>query len=431
MGKFEAFGYIGHAKCNPETGSILIYFPGGQDMWIEEEICELTPGTEIQERIRIFREKMARAGVNFSIIMENADLFYFSGTTQKGMLVIPLESDPLLFVEKNQERAQRESPLPVIPISRNRDIRDILNAKGILRGKGGMELDVLPVTYYERFRQNMAFDSFVDISPLIRKSRMIKSDFEIRQIMRSGEIIDSVFSRAREILREGLREIDVEAELTAEGRRRGHQGLLRMHGFNQEMMCLYVISGQAGAIPTSVDVTIAGLGLTAALPQGSSFKVIRRDQPVILDYGGAYNGYITDETRSFVIGSLSEKFIKAHEVAREILEDIMTFAGEGVESTQLFERAQNMAKAKNLDEYFMGYGAGKAGFIGHGLGLELNELPVITPCHPQTLAEGMVFAVEPKFVFPGEGGIGVEADFVIRRGRLERITKTPLDLVQL
>jgi Xaa-Pro dipeptidase len=115
-------------------------------MWTEAEICELTPDVEIQNRISIFREKMARAGINFSIIMENTDLFYFSGTTQKGLLVIALDSDPLLFVEKNQERAQMESPLPVIPISRNRDIRDILYAKNILHGKGGMELDVLPVT---------------------------------------------------------------------------------------------------------------------------------------------------------------------------------------------------------------------------------------------------------------------------------------------
>jgi len=374
---------------------------------------------------------MARAEINFSVITGNTDLFYFTGTTQKSILVIPLDSEPLLFVEKNQERAQKESPLPVIPIRRDRDMNDILHEKGILHGKGGMELDILPVSSYERFRQILAFDSFVDLSPLIRKSRMIKSAFEIRQIKRSGEIVDAVFSRAREVIREGRREIDVDAELVAEGRRQGHQGLLRMRGFNQEMMCLYVISGQAGAIPTAANVTIAGLGVTAALPQGSSLKVIGRDQPVILDYGGGYNGYITDETRAYVIGSLNEKFIKAYEVAREILEETAIFAREGTESTQLFERARNKAKAAKLDEYFMGYGAGKVGFIGHGIGLELNELPVITPHRPQILTEGMVFAIEPKFVFPGEGSIGIEADFIVRKESPERVTKTPLDLVRL
>jgi len=400
-------------------------------MWTETDICELTPEAEIRNRLSTFRDNMARAEINFSVITGNTDLFYFTGTTQKSILVIPLDSEPLLFVEKNQERAQKESPLPVIPIRRDRDMNDILHEKGILHGKGGMELDILPVSSYERFRQILAFDSFVDLSPLIRKSRMIKSAFEIRQIKRSGEIVDAVFSRAREVIREGRREIDVDAELVAEGRRQGHQGLLRMRGFNQEMMCLYVISGQAGAIPTAANVTIAGLGVTAALPQGSSLKVIGRDQPVILDYGGGYNGYITDETRAYVIGSLNEKFIKAYEVAREILEETAIFAREGTESTQLFERARNKAKAAKLDEYFMGYGAGKVGFIGHGIGLELNELPVITPHRPQILTEGMVFAIEPKFVFPGEGSIGIEADFIVRKESPERVTKTPLDLVRL
>lgn len=400
-------------------------------MWAETEIGELTPAIEISNRINAFREKMARAGVDFSVIMGNTDLFYFSGTTQKGILVIPLAGDPLLFVEKNQDRASQESPLPIIPIHSDRDLSGVLSAKGILPGRGGMELDILPVSSYERFRRMLAVDAFVDISPLIRETRMIKSAFEIRQLQRSGEIMDTVFTKAREVIREGQREIDVEAELVAEGRRQGHQGLLRMRGFNQEMMCLYVISGQAGAIPTAVNVTIAGQGVTAALPQGSSLRRIRRDQPIILDYGAGYNGYITDETRAFVIGSLKEKFVRAYDVAREILEETAAFAREGTECTGIFERARSKAKAADLDEQFMGYGPGKVSFIGHGLGLELNELPVITPRHSQVLAEGMVFALEPKFVFPGEGSIGVEADFIVRRETLERLTRTSLDLVRL
>jgi len=397
----------------------------------ETEICELTPDAEIQKRIQIFREKMAGAGIHFSIIMGNVNLFYFSGTAQKGVLVIPLDSEPLLFVEKNQDRARRESPLPVIPIAKDRDIFHLLSGKGILNGRGGLELDILPAATYERIRRILAFDSFVDISALVRTSRMIKSDFEIRQLNRSGKIMDAVFYRAREVIREGLREIDIDAELTAEGRRHGHQGLLRMRGFNQEMMCLYVISGQAGTIPTAVNVTIAGLGVTPALPQGSSFSVIQRDQPIILDYGAGHNGYITDETRTFVIGSLNKYLARAYDVAREILDETAAFACEGTETTEIFEFANRKAQAAKLEENFMGHAEGKVGFIGHGLGLELNELPVITPSHPQVLKEGMVFALEPKFVFPGLGSIGIEADFIVRKKTLERITEHPLDLVHL
>ncbi|OPY80133.1 MAG: Xaa-Pro dipeptidase [Syntrophus sp. PtaU1.Bin005] len=400
-------------------------------MWAENGICELTPNSEIQNRIHALKKEMAEADIHFSIIMGNVDLFYFSGTAQRGLLVVPLEGDPLLLVERDQDRARRESPLPVTPISSQRDVGSILAERGILRGRGAMELDILPVSTYNRLLGILGVDSCTDLSPLVRAVRMIKSEFEITQMKRSGEIMDAVFFRAGEVIKEGMREIDVEAELTAEGRRHGHQGLLRMRGFNAEMMCLYVISGQAGTIPTAVDVTIAGLGVTPALPQGSSFKVIQRDQAIILDYGAGYNGYITDETRAFVIGTISEKFERSHEVAREIIEETAVFAREGTESTRIFEHALSRARDAGLEEHFMGYGKGKVSFVGHGLGLELNEMPIITPRHPQILKEGMVFALEPKFVFPGEGSIGVEADFIVRKERLERITSHPLDLVRL
>jgi Xaa-Pro dipeptidase len=69
--------------------------------------------------------------------------------------------------------------------------------------------------------------------------------------------------------------------------------------------------------------------------------------------------------------------------------------------------------------------------MGHGLGLEINELPVLTPRHDVILKEGMVFAVEPKFIFPDEGAIGIEVDFIVRQNCLERVTDTPLDIVQI
>jgi Xaa-Pro aminopeptidase len=79
----------------------------------------------------------------------------------------------------------------------------------------------------------------------------------------------------------------------------------------------------------------------------------------------------------------------------------------------------------------MGFGPGKVSFVGHGLGLEINELPVITPRHHIILQEGMVFAFEPKFIFPGEGAVGIEVDYIVRKNELERVTRTPIDLVVL
>jgi len=390
-----------------------------------------TPREELEDRINQLRKNMERAGIAFSIILQNVDLFYFAGTVQKGVLVVSVDNGPLLFIERNVDRAAVESGLEIIPIKRDKDVGEILMAKGILKGKCGMEFDVVPVSVFERWKSIVGLDDFTDIWPAIRDLRIIKSPFEIEQVKRSGSVCDHVFEKARDVVREGAREVDIAAFLEAEGRRVGHQGFLRMRGLNQEMMNLYITHGRSGTIPSSGDVPIAGAGVTHAIAQGPSLNKVEKGVPVVIDYGGGYNGYITDETRTFVVGELKERFKKPYEVAKEIVEDATVYGKEGIDGTELFLRAEEKAKKAGLDEYFMGFESGKVTFIGHGLGLEINELPVITPRHHVILKEGMVFAFEPKFIFPGEGAIGVEVDYVVRKDKLERVTRTSIDLVTI
>ena len=291
-------------------------------MWQSLVASDYTPKEELLQRINGLKEKMAEAGIGFSVIMQNADLFYFSGTIQKGVMVIPLDDDPLLLVERSLERVHAETPLDITPIKKDKEIGAILQQKGILKGKGGMELDVVPVSVFERFKALVGFEAFVDVTPLVRELRIKKSPFEIEQIKRSGRIISRIFEKAKHVVREGIREIDIDAELVAEGRRYGHQGFLRMRGFNQEMMNLYVTAGATSGIPSNADVPISGLGLTAAIAQGSSLKPVERGVPVLVDYGGGYNGYVTDETRVYVAGDMKERFKKAYAVTKEIVEDV-------------------------------------------------------------------------------------------------------------
>ena len=162
---------------------------------------------------------------------------------------------------------------------------------------------MLPLTVFERLKSVTGIHRYADVSSFIKEVRVVKSAFELEQMRKSAEILSRVFAKARQIIREGAREIDIDAELTAEGRKLGHQGFLRMRGLNQEMMTITVTSGFTAAMTSCADVPIGGIGVTPALPQGSSFKKIAKDIPVLIDYGGAYNGYITDETRAFVNGN--------------------------------------------------------------------------------------------------------------------------------
>jgi Xaa-Pro dipeptidase len=395
------------------------------------EAFDLVPKTEVIDRIDGLKLLMTKIGVDFAVIYQNVDKYYFTGTIQKGMLIIPVDADPLFFIEKSVERGRLESPLEVTPIKSDKEILGILRQKGVLGGVAGLELDVLPVSIFERLKRILGFERYADLSGAIKELRMVKSPFEITQIRQSGRIVSRVFEMAKQVIREGVREIDIDAALVAEGRRQGHQGFVRMRGINQEMTTVAVQAGFTGAIICYADVPIAGAGITPAIPQGSSFKKVEQGIPVTIDYGGGFNGYITDETRAFVVGELDERFQKPYECARRIIVDSLSFAKAGVDATEIFSRALILAKEAGLSDYFMGTGDGQVSFIGHGVGLEINELPVITGWHHAILKEGMVIALEPKFVLPGLGAVGIEVDFIVREQGVERVTTDSFDMVYL
>ena len=395
----------------------------------EDLDLELPPKDELLRRIGKLRERMDEKAISVSIILQHVDIYYFTGTMQRSILVVPLDGEVLFFVEKSVERARMESPFEPLEGAREKRVAEMLS--GRLRGRCGMELDVLPVKVFQKWRALFPSCEFVDLSGILREIRMVKSEYEIEQIRRSGMIVDHVFEKAREVIREGATELEVASTLEAEGRKRGHQGFLRMRGFNNEMMNIHVIHGESGTLPPPADVPVSGVGLTPAVPYGPSLRRIGKGTPTIVDYGGGYNGYVTDETRTFVIGALDEAFKRPYEVALEIIEDISSLGKEGVDGREIFLRAYSKAKGAGLEEFFMGFGQGKVSFLGHGLGLEINELPVITKKHGVVLQEGMVFACEPKFTIPHKGAIGIEVDFIVKKHGLERVTKTPIELVCL
>jgi len=389
------------------------------------------PKNDLENRAGRLCSLLAGAGVDFAVIIQNVDRFYFTGTMQKGVVIIPVDNDPLVFVEKGFERAEAETPFEIIPVKNDRQVRDILLGRNILPGKAGLELDVLPVNTFERTQRVVGFREYADISEFIRSVRMIKSSYEIDQLRQSGEMLSRVFEAAPKEIREGRTELEIEAVLVAKGRTIGHHGLMRMRGLNQEMVMMTVQAGFTGTVPTFLDAPITGSGVTPAIPQGSSFKRVERGIPVTIDYGGGYNGYITDETRTFVVGELKEIFRKPCETAREIIDETLRYARPGIDSTELFLRAQKMADDRGLADYFMGHGEGQVPFIGHGIGLEINELPILTGRHRRPLEEGMVFAFEPKFVLPGHGAVGIEIDCIVTANGIERLTSSPIDIVCL
>jgi len=381
-----------------------------------------TPQEEIEKRIGNLQSHLIKENVNSCLILQNVDLFYFSGTIQRSYLFIPDEGDPLLMVQKDFDRAKKESPLKsILPIERPKAIVQILKKQGGLK-RVGLEFDVLPVGQFRQLERMFPEAEFVDISKAIKQVRMIKSPYEIGELRHSAKVLDEVFEFAREVFKLGMTEIEAESRLIELGRRRGHQGLTRMRAWNQDMVNACVLSGTSGSVLTHLDVSVIGPGISPAFPQGSSYNRIEMNVPIQIDFSIAYNGYITDGARTYVIGALPAKLLEAYDVILEIRDEMEKRAKPGLPCSDLYHLSSQIAKKRRLENYFIGTKKDQASFVGHGIGLEIDEFPLLARGFSQPLEIGMVFAFEPKFIFPEMGVVALEDDYVVTENGVERLT---------
>jgi Xaa-Pro aminopeptidase len=394
---------------------------------------EYTPERELKSRIRRFQDSLRGQGVDAAMICQNADLFYFSGTVQESFLFIPQEGEPILMVKKSYSRALRESALSTIePLEKVRHIPEALRDAGFSRiGTIGLELDVLPADLYLYLKSLFPRSHVADISRPTLKARSLKSDYEIRQIREAARITDEVMNWAKEIIREGMTELEIDGLLFSHARKKGHQGRLRIRGWNQEMFHAHVLSGEKGAHPSFCTSPVCGEGPNPAIAQAAGSHRVRRGEPIYIDLGVGINGYVSDETRTFSIGRPPGLFLSGYQALLEIKRDMERSAGPGTSGRAMYRRAVELARARGLEDYFMGYGEGKVPFVGHGIGLEIDELPLLGMGMNTRLEEGMVFAFEPKLVFPEKGVVGVEDLYVVCAHGVERLTLTGDELILL
>jgi len=382
-----------------------------------------TPLTEIQRRIAALQAALLREGLSGALIVQRVDLFYFSGTGQDAHLFVPVEGSPILLVRKDLGRAREDSPLEqVLPVSSLSELKNIVSAAGAEPLSSlGLELDVLPVNNYRIYQDLFPGVEMRDASPLIREIRMIKSPYELDLIIQAARLNDAMFAHVRTVLREGMQEIELAGLLEAFYRKKGHQGHVRVRGFNQEVFYGHIMSGPNLAVPSCSVGPTGGPGPNASFPQGAGLRGIKRGEPIQIDYVGVIGGYLVDQARTFFIGDPPEKFLQAHAVALSIQEAMVTQGRAGESAETLYDTALRMAAEAGLTEGFLGYPQ-PVPFVGHGIGLELDELPVVGRRSPVILQPGMVIALEPKFILPGEGLAGIENTFVVTETGLEKIT---------
>jgi Xaa-Pro dipeptidase len=377
------------------------------------------PREETTMRIDNLQAKLATEGLDGAIFNYAVDVYYFTGTRQNSVLWVPREGAPTLLVRKSFSRACHESSLDDIrPFPSSRDLPGIFGEQA---QRIGLAFDVLPVQHFNFYRNLLPDREFADVSAINRELRSVKSVWELVQMRASGKMLAEAFSRIPEFLRPGMRELDLAAEFEYHLRRSGIGGYLRIRGFNQEITGL-VASGGNAAVAGCFDGPVTGRGYWAAAPYGPSAEAIGKNLPVIVDYGGFYNGYIVDMTRVFCFGSIAPELEKAFRVSLDIQAWVKENLLPGKAGEYIFSGAAQIAAEAGLAEYFMSPPGDQARFVGHGVGLELDELPVLAPKFTTLLQAGNVIAVEPKFLFPGKGVVGIENTFAITGEGCENLT---------
>ncbi|MBI4814091.1 MAG: aminopeptidase P family protein [Methanobacterium sp.] len=376
---------------------------------------EKVPLSQLEDRIRSFKNVMLDSNPEWemAVIFSKINLYYFTGTMQDGMLIIPREGDPTLWVRRSYQRAQDESLFPFIkPMRSFRDARRDIET---LPDTVYLETEVVPLAMYQRFTKHFPFNKFRAVDLQLAGVRAVKSNYELSFMRKSGKIHQHVLEDlGPEMRREGMSETDLAVELFSVLVEEGHDGLTRFGMFDNEMVVGHVGFGDSSIYPTYFDGASGTRGLSPAAPVlGSRHRKLEKGDLVFVDVGCAVNGYNTDKTMTYMYGSaLPDHALEAHQRCVEIQNEIARLLKPGAIPSRIYSQIMD-----NLDdeflENFMGFGPRKVKFLGHAIGLLIDELPVIAERFDQPLQEGMVFAVEPKKGIKGVGMVGIENTFIV------------------
>lgn len=378
--------------------------------------------------LHVAKIKAAMPSDSAILVAANVNVFYSTGRFFRGYVFLPKEGNPLYFVVKPQVFSESED---MAYIRKPEQIADILAERGVgIPARFGLEEDVLSFSDTSRLMKAFGEREFFNATPALREARMVKTPYEIEQMRIDGRRQTSVYSKITSLYRRGMTDLDLQIAIETELRKAGCLGYARVAGNLMEINMGSVLVGANADNPSPYEFAMGGEGADPSLPGGANGTLIRRGETVMIDMNGAFNAYQTDMTRIWSLGDLPALALKAHDCSRAILRALEKEALPGVEVKRLYERAVEIARSEGLEDYFMGHSQ-KSGFIGHGVGIELNEQPPVAPRCATLLQPGMTLALEPKFVIPEVGAVGVENTYVVTADGLESLTPFPEEILPL
>ncbi len=382
------------------------------------------PADELEHRLHRFRRLMDDVDPDWelAVILSKINLYYFSGTMQDGMLLIPRDDEACLWVRRSYERAVDESLFPDIrPMRSYRDAAAVLTE---VPATVHLETEQVPIAACARLRKHLPFKDVQALDREVARTRAVKSPYEIARIERAGAIHRRVLEdRVPGILREGMTEAELTTEIYSLMIEEGHQGIVRFGMFESEIVLGLIGFGESSIYPTYLDSPGGNAGMSPAVPlYGSRTRRLADGDLVFVDIGCGMAGYHTDKTMTYVFGrELPAEAVADHERCVAIQDALARLLVPGAVPSEIYESVTAGLEPAFL-ENFMGYGSRCVQFLGHGIGLEIAESPVIARGFIEPLEAGMTIALEPKKGIAGVGMVGTENTFVVEPGGGRSVT---------
>ncbi len=419
------------------------FFENAQNFSSETPSPEKLPTEEMQRRHALCCElcHADRPQLGGILIFSPLAIYYLTGTLTDGIFWLPFNDKPLLFVRRAEERARMESPLASIytlPMGFQwSQLVDLCQEYGApLTHTMAVEMGSLSWADSREFRN--AFIRY-DIMPAdghILQARARKSPWELRKMRRAGELhADALCRILPPLLHVGMSERDIARVAWEVFFSLGHCGMNRMGNFGEECFLGHVAVGDNGNYPSHFNGPLGLRGEHPATPyMGNADSIWQNNHILSTDMGFVFEGYHTDKTQMYFSGKIRDMpdvARKAHDACIDIQQRAAERLCAGAIPSNIWEEAKARAEKWGVAEGFMGFGNNKVRFLGHGIGLVIDETPVIATRFDAPLVEGMTLAIEPKVGIPGVGMVGVENTFEVTRTGGVSLTGTDFSIIEV
>lgn len=370
---------------------------------------------ELEERLARFCHVMDKMYPDWdtAIILSKVNQYYFMGTMQDGMLMIKKDRKVFYFVRRSYERAKDESPFDNLYSMES--YRDAASVIGTDCGNTYMETEIVPLGMVERLKKYFSIGKIGSLDKAVLSVRSVKTPYELQWMEHSGkQHHDLLQSVVPSLLKEGISEADFVAELFEKMIKHGYQGISRFSIFQTEMVVGQIGFGENSLYPTSFDGPGGAYGMCPAVPLvGSRERKLKKGDLVFVDIAFGENGYHSDKTQVYIFGGTpTDEMIKTHRACIEVQNRLAELLKPGIIPSELYNSVMS-GLSDDFKRNFMGFGNRQVKFLGHGVGLHIDEMPVIANGFNVPFAENMVMALEPKKGIANVGMVGVEDTYIV------------------